>query len=120
VCHDTCYGRLYDSAKEQTISGQVASIQSGAPLPGMAPGLQMVIQTDDAKTMRVHMGPVWYLAHQDIQLKENARVQVTGATAEVEGQPVLMAREVQGDGYVLTLRNAEGQPMWSSLLRSTQ
>jgi len=34
---DTSYGRLYDPAKEQTISGQVVSIETSAPMPGMAP-----------------------------------------------------------------------------------
>src|SRR5262249_13784336 len=38
---DTPYGRLYDPAKEETISGQVVSIDTSAPLPGMAPGMQM-------------------------------------------------------------------------------
>src|SRR5437763_14792783 len=31
---DTPYGRLYDPAKEQTISGHVVSIETNAPLPG--------------------------------------------------------------------------------------
>ena len=34
---------------------------------------------------------------------------------EIDGQPVLMAREVQFDGKVVTLRDTQGMPMWSSL-----
>ena len=45
-------------------------------------------------------------------------MQVTGARAEIEGQPVLMARDVQFDGQVITLRDAQGMPMWSSLRRA--
>ena len=37
-------------------------------------------------------------------------MQVTGARAEIEGQPVLMAREVQFDGQIITLRDAQGMP----------
>jgi hypothetical protein len=48
-------------------------------------------------------------------MQENTHVQVTGAQAEIDGQPVLMAREVQFDGKVVTLRDAQGMPMWSSL-----
>jgi hypothetical protein len=51
-------------------------------------------------------------------MKENTHVQVTGAQAEIDGQQVLIAREVQFDGQILTLRDAQGRPMWSSL-RST-
>jgi sporulation protein YlmC with PRC-barrel domain len=114
---DTPYSRLYDSAKEQTISGQVVSIETSAPMSGMAPGMQMLVQTDDGKSTRVQVGPVWYLERQDLDIKENTRVQVTGARAEIEGQPVLMAREVQFDGQVIMLRDAQGMPMWSSLRR---
>jgi sporulation protein YlmC with PRC-barrel domain len=114
---DTPYSRLYDSAKEQTISGQVISIETSAPMSGMAPGMQMLVQTDDGKSTRVQVGPVWYLERQDLDIKENTRVQVTGARAEIEGQPVLMAREVQFDGQVIMLRDAQGMPMWSSLRR---
>jgi sporulation protein YlmC with PRC-barrel domain len=115
---DTPYGRLYDPAKEQTISGQVVSIETSAPMSGMAPGMQMLVQTDDGKSTRVQVGPVWYLERQDLDIKENTRVQVTGARAEIEGQPVLMARDVQFDGQVITLRDAQGMPMWSSLRRT--
>jgi sporulation protein YlmC with PRC-barrel domain len=116
---DTPYGRLYDPAKEQTISGQVVSIETSAPMPGMAPGMQMLLQTDDGKSTRVQVGPAWYLERQDLDVKENTKVQVTGARAEVEGQSVLMAREVQFDGQLVTLRDAQGMPMWSSLRRAT-
>src|SRR5215510_10105331 len=115
---DTPYGRLYDPAKEQTISGQVVSMETNAPMPGMAPGMQMLVQTDDGKSTRVQVGPAWYLERQDLEVKENTYVQVTGARAEIEGQPVLMAREVQFDGQLVTLRDAQGMPMWSSLRRA--
>jgi sporulation protein YlmC with PRC-barrel domain len=115
---DTPYGRLYDPAKEQTISGPVVSIETSAPLPGMAPGMQMLVQTDDGKSTRVQVGPAWYMERQDLDVKENTRVQVTGARAEIDGQPVLMAREVQLDGQIITLRDAQGLPMWSSIRRA--
>jgi sporulation protein YlmC with PRC-barrel domain len=115
---DTPYGRLYDPAKEQIISGQVVSIETSAPMPGMAPGMQMLVQTDDGKNTRVQVGPTWYLERQDLDVKENTRVQITGAQAEIDGQPVLLAREVQFDGQLLTLRDMQGMPMWSSVRRA--
>jgi sporulation protein YlmC with PRC-barrel domain len=117
---ETPYGRLYNPANEQTISGQIVRIETGAPLPGMAPGMQLLVQTDDAKTARVHIGPEWYLRRQDVELQERTEVQVTGAATEVEGQPVLLAREVQLDGHVLMLRDMQGMPMWSTLRRSAK
>jgi hypothetical protein len=81
----------------------------------MAPGMQMLVQTDDGKNTRVQVGPTWYLERQDLDVKENIRLQITGARAEIDGQPVLMAREIQFDGQVITLRDAQGMPMWSSV-----
>jgi len=78
----------------------------------------MLVQTDDGKTTRVQVGPTWYLERQDLDVKENTRVQITGARAEIDGQPVLMAREVQFDGQVITLRDAQGIPMWNSIRRA--
>jgi sporulation protein YlmC with PRC-barrel domain len=112
---DTPYGRLYDPEKEETISGQVVSIETSAPMPGMAPGMQMLVQTDDGQSTRVQVGPTWFLERQDLDMQENTHVQVTGARAEIGGQPVLMAREVQFDGQVIMLRDTQGMPMWSSL-----
>jgi sporulation protein YlmC with PRC-barrel domain len=112
---DTPYGRLYDPAQEETISGQVVRIETSAPMPGMAPGMQMLVQTDDGQSTRVQVGPAWYLERQDLGIQANTHVQVTGARAEIDGQPVLMAREVQFDGQVVTLRDAQGMPMWGSL-----
>jgi sporulation protein YlmC with PRC-barrel domain len=116
---DTPYGRLYDPAKQETISGQVVSVSTTAPLPGMAPGLQMLVQTDDGKHTRVQVGPAWYLEHHKLDVREHTRVQVTGAQTEIEGQPVLMAREVQFNGQVVTLRDTQGIPVWSSLRHGT-
>src|SRR5262245_56978770 len=50
---DTPYGRLYDPAKEQTISGQVVNMETSVPMPGMAPGMQMLVQTEDGKSMHI-------------------------------------------------------------------
>jgi hypothetical protein len=117
---ETPYARLYDPTREQTISGQVTSLETAPPLPDMAPGMQMLMQTEDGQAIRVHTGPAWYLERQDGMLQENTRVQVTGVLTEVEGQPVLIAREVRFNGQVLTLRDAQGLPMWSSLRRSEE
>ena len=70
----------------------------------MAPGMQLLVQTDDGKSTRVQVGPAWYMERQELNVKENTRVQVTGARAEMEGQQVLMARKVQFDGQVIMLR----------------
>ena len=112
---DTPYGRLYNPAEEQTISGEVVKIDTGPPMPGMASGVQLVVKTEADETRRIQVGPEWYLEHQDVEIVEHMTVQVTGARAEIDGQAVLLARVVQFDGHTLTLRDAQGMPLWSGL-----
>jgi sporulation protein YlmC with PRC-barrel domain len=116
---DTPYGRLYNPAAEQTSSGKVLRIDTGPPMPGMVSGIQLIVKTDADKTLRIQIGPAWYLEHQEVKIVEHNTVQVTGAMTEIDGQPVLLAREVQFDGHILTLRDAQGMPMWSGVRRPT-
>jgi sporulation protein YlmC with PRC-barrel domain len=116
---DTPYGRLYNPAAEQTSSGEVVRIDMGPPMPGMTSGIQLIVKTDADKTLRIQIGPAWYLEHQEAKIVEHNTVQVTGAMTEIDGQPVLLAREVQFDGHMLTLRDAQGMPIWSSVRRRT-
>ena len=79
----------------------------------------MMVQTDDGKTTRVLVGPEWYLSRQDVEMQENSRVQVLGALADLNGQSVFIAREVQFGGQKLgVMRWGKGIPMWSSLRQS--
>lgn len=112
---ETPYGRLYDSTKEHTVHGKVVRVGTRAPMPGMASGIQLQVQTDETTTMQVHVGPEWYLERQEIELRAHDAVQVTGALAEVDGQPVLLARTVALHGDTLLLRDTQGQPVWSAL-----
>jgi predicted FMN-binding regulatory protein PaiB len=86
----------------------------------MASGIQIQVQTDATMSMPIHVGPEWYLERQEIALHEYEAVHVTGALAEVDGQAVLLARAITVDGYTLLLRDAQGQPVWSALRRSSE
>jgi hypothetical protein len=68
---DTPYGLLYNPAAEQTISEEVVRKDMRPPMPGMASGIQSIVKTDADQTMRVQVGPAWYLAHQDAEIAEH-------------------------------------------------
>jgi sporulation protein YlmC with PRC-barrel domain len=116
---ETPYGRLYDAANEHTVHGTVVRVGTRPPLPGMASGIELQVQTDEPTPVQVHVGPEWYLERQALELREHEAVQVTGARAEVDGQPVLLARTIAFNGYTLRLRDTQGQPVWSALRRGS-
>jgi hypothetical protein len=55
-----------------------------------------------------------------VQGRAHEAVQVTGARAEVDGQPVLLARAITVNGHTLLLRDTQGQPLRSALRRSSE
>jgi len=99
---------LYDATNEHTVHGKVVRVGTRPPLPGMASGIELQVQTDEPTTVQVHVGPEWYLERQAIELREDEAVQVTGARAEVDGQPVLLARTITVDGLTLMVRDIRG------------
>jgi sporulation protein YlmC with PRC-barrel domain len=112
---DTLSAQVYDPKKEQTITGKVASVKTGASMEGIPTGFQMQVQTEASEPTRVYVGPEWYMERQGVEIRDHDDVQVTGAFATIAGQPLLLAREVALGGQTLILRDKNGKPLWSDL-----
>jgi hypothetical protein len=59
-----------------------------------------------------HLGPTWFIDNQELQLKANDRVTVTGSRVLVNGKPTLIATEVKRGNDTLKLREPDGTPRW--------
>jgi hypothetical protein len=105
------YGRIYDVKTVQTVKGAITEIQRVAPMRGMSEGVHITLKTDQG-VADVHLGPAWYLDHQDTQLAVGDHVDVRGSRVMLEGKPVVIAAEVKKGGEVLKLRDDQGLPMW--------
>ncbi len=103
--------RLYDPKTVETIEGQVVEVDEVAPMRGMSSGVHVVLKTEKG-AVDVHLGPAWYLDHQDTQLAVGDRVEVRGSRIEVGGKPAVVAAEVKKGGETLQLRDAHGLPVW--------
>jgi hypothetical protein len=64
------------------------------------------------ETLVVVLGPNWFLAPQGFSLRALDRVEVTGSRLQLEGKPVLVAREINWDNKSLKLRDDKGNPLW--------
>ncbi len=109
--NDPAYARMYDPKTVQTIKGEITEIHRVAPLRGMSEGLHALVKTDKGIT-EVHLGPAWYLDHQDTQLAVGDQVEVRGSRVTLEGKPVIVAAEVKKGTSTLELRDASGIPLW--------
>jgi hypothetical protein len=111
------YGRLYDARTVETNSGEVMSIEQMTPSKGMGRGVHLTLKTDK-EMIAVHLGPAWYVEHQDIKLAPTDKIEVRGSRVTFQGKPAIIAAEVRkGDG-VLVLRDANGIPMWAGWRRN--
>ncbi len=75
-------------------------------------GTHLVLNTDTGNLI-VHLGPSSYISAEGFSLAKGDALEIIGSKVKLNGQDVLLAREVKKDGKVLTLRDAKGFPMGS-------
>lgn len=112
----TPYGRMYNPRTVETITGEVVSVDKTTPIKGMSYGVHILVRTDK-ETIAVHLGPGWYIENQDVEIAREDKIEVKGSRITFEGKPALIAAEVKRGDDVLTLRDANGVPVWSGWRR---
>lgn len=112
----TPYGRMYNPQTVETITGEVVSVDKITPIKGMSYGIHILVKTDK-ETIAVHLGPGWYIENQDVEIAREDKIDVKGSRITFEGKPTLIAAEVKKGDEVLTLRDANGVPVWSGWRR---
>jgi uncharacterized membrane protein YedE/YeeE len=110
------YGRMYDPKTVETVRGTVVSVDEMTPRSGMGPGVHLRLKTD-AETVSVHVGPSWYVEHQDARIEPNDEVEVKGSRVSFDGKPAILAAEIRKGTETLLLRDANGVPLWAGWRR---
>jgi hypothetical protein len=112
----TPYARLFDPKTIETVSGTVASIDTASPMAGMGAGVHLTLKTGKGD-LSVHLGPVWYLENQDINIQPGDQIQVRGSRILFQGKPAIVAVEITKGQDALKLRDENGFPLWSGWRR---
>jgi hypothetical protein len=100
----------YDPASETVIHGVVETVRDNASFCRWG-GTEVALKTDK-KTLTVSLGPTPFLSQSDFSVAKGDKLSVTGF--EAGGQtPYLIAREVTKGDRTLTLRDAQGFPVWA-------
>jgi hypothetical protein len=108
----TPYERLFNQYNLQVITGSIYRIDTITPMTGMTVGIQLVIRTATREEVAVHLGPSWYIRHQDMDLTLNDNVEIRGARFSLKGKNVMAAFEVRTPDRVLLLRDEDNVPYW--------
>ncbi|MDP2645558.1 MAG: hypothetical protein Q8P24_11520 [Desulfobacterales bacterium] len=113
---DGAYNKHFNIAELEDFKGVVNKIMEVVPLPGMSPGVALVVQNKrDKQEYLVHLCPVWFAAPDDIGIRKGDRVTVRGVLVEIEGKEVFMATKVKkGDSFQFKVRlTKDGTPFWT-------
>ncbi|MCU7549296.1 hypothetical protein OCK74_09225 [Chitinophagaceae bacterium LB-8] len=106
------YNRIYDTKTVTEVKGQVVGVEQVVPLQGMSSGIHLLVNTG-SDTISVHLGPKWYLDNQSIQFTVNDKVEVKGSKVPLNGEQIIIAREISKEGKVFTFRDESGIPLWA-------
>ena len=109
------YNKYYKSTEQDSFKGTVEEIKEIVPLPGMSPGIALVVSESKTEKVLVHVAPSWFLDIRRVGLKKGDRVKVRGVWAEINGKDVFMASKItKGDDFALKVRlTKDGTPFWT-------
>ena len=111
---NSAYNNLYDLAQKDRIKGVVVDVTKLIPLPGMAPGVGLLVQSPQDGSVTVHLGPRSFINLNTIWNLKGAQVKVRGVWAQIADENVFIAYKVKSAKDVLKLRRtADGTPLWT-------
>ena len=110
----SAYNNLYDLAQRDKLKGVVVDVKKLTPLPGMAPGIGLLVQSPDHGAVTVHLGPRFFINVNNIWKLKGAQVKVRGVWARIADENVFIAYKVKSGKHVLKVRRTrDGTPHWT-------
>ncbi len=102
---------IYDPKTEVTLKGTVDDVMQ-QPFQGRRNGTHLMLKTE-SETVEVHLGPTAYVQQKGFTFAKGDQVELIGSRVKLNGQDVVIARQITKDKQTLTLRDAQGFPAWS-------
>jgi hypothetical protein len=77
------------------------------------PAMAVVLESKMGNRVYVHLGPVWYLERQGLEIFPGDSVEVKGRYRTMQsGELQVIAHEAIKGDHVLVLRDSDGRPVW--------
>jgi hypothetical protein len=110
----------YDPATETTLKGTVEEVKEvECQMCRMGTTGTHLMVKSGSETLEVHLGPTAFLTEQKANFAKGDEIEVVGSKVKVNDSEALIAREVRKGEKTLTLRDAQGIPLWSRGRRSS-
>ncbi len=112
---DGAYNQLYKNSERDRFKGEIKAITEVVPMPGMSPGVALIVKDAEGEAITVHLGPKWFIKSESMGLRVGDRVKVKGVWAEIGEQEFFMAAKVKtGEFEEFKVRlTKNGMPFWA-------
>lgn len=107
------YKRPFDPKNIVDIEGEIEAVEQSGEKNDETQGIYLNLATD-GKTIPVHLGPAWFINHQNHPLKTGDKVQVRGSKTKFQNREIVTAVSVFHGDEELKLRDEDGRPYWNS------
>lgn len=102
---------MYNVATEVALTGTIDEVQTMTGPAGQG-GVHLMLKTS-TETIRVNLGPSWFLTQEKYAFAKGDAVTVTGSRVKMDAAEVVIAREIKKGAQTMTFRDAKGFPKWS-------
>lgn len=115
---DSEYNGYYNVDELDYFRARFQEVIDITPLPGMAPGVGIIVEDQDGDMVKVHLGPKAFVKLDSVGLRKGDKVKVKGVWADINGEEVFLASKVKnksrGENVELKVRlTGDGTPFWT-------
>lgn len=111
------YYREYDIKTVEEFSGKVEQIEASNGENGQVKGVEIIVDTGEEMRL-VHLGPAWFIEHQQEKIKSGQKVIVKGSKIIHNNVPIVVAKWIKRGNEILKLRSEKGEPIWNAWTNS--
>lgn len=113
---DGAYNKLYKAVEADQIKVEVVKVIEVTPLPGMKPGVGLLVKDQDGTEMTVHIGPCWFVNAKSLGVHRGTKLKLKGVWVEIGGKEVFIAskfKDLSNDKEYKVRLTKNGKPFWA-------
>ncbi len=96
----------YDKSAEVKVKGVIDDVRTDADH-----SIHLTLKTDKGP-VEVFVAPEKFLKEMEISFAKGETIEVVGSQFSIDGNAILLAREVTRNADVVTIRDEQGKPVW--------
>ena len=104
-------GGGYNLSNEKTVTAKVIGVQTDEPAPGETVAFLLV--TVSGEELRIFLAPPAWMEKQQFAFTPGSTAEITGVLGYRLNGDAMMPRKIKIGAKTLTLRDAEGKPLWA-------